>query len=106
VNQCSNCRFWTPYGEELTDDPNVFNDRYFDVREVLWADGVEWDDTAQRAAELAANAPMPWGTCERENKQPTPMYTNDGSGYFHALRTRHDFGCTAFEDKNSPGDPQ
>jgi hypothetical protein len=38
-----------------------------------------------------------WGTCRREDHPRPPMFTEDGSGYFSALRTLADFSCVAYE---------
>jgi len=92
VSECSDCKFWTPYGEDL-------DDHYFRSWDIVYAESDEQIEWADAVAAATPHPPTPWGTCRREHERPTPMFTNDGSGYFSALRTRHDFGCVAFEDK-------
>lgn len=40
--------------------------------------------------------PDQWGTCQREHEPGSPMFTNDASDYFSALRTKAAFHCNAF----------
>lgn len=70
---CRSCRFWTPLVE----------DRYrFDFPS--W-DGQEYDE-------------RDWGTCGRESEPGSPMFTNDASQYFSALRTLASHGCNAWQE--------
>lgn len=96
MSRCSDCKFWAPFGEELS------GEYYGHLVEIITrGEAVKTIDPWETA--LDYKPLLPWGTCSREEQPPTPMFTVDGSGYFSALRTRHDFGCAAFEQTN-PGD--
>lgn len=71
---CHDCRFWTAY----TVDTDL---RYFIAPDHL-------GDLGDKAE---------WGTCGREFEPDPPMYTNDASAYFSALRTRATFSCAAHQ---------
>ena len=64
---CANCKHWQPYAEY---------DSYFMFP---YEHGV--DEGAR------------WGTCGREHAPNPPMFTNDASLYFSALRTLSGHHC-------------
>ena len=38
-----------------------------------------------------------WGTCKRQEAPGSPMFTNDASEYFSALRTKPSHSCAAWQ---------
>jgi len=77
--ECQGCKHWNPHNH---------NEPGLDI-------GAPWHlpDYAQISEEI----PVVWGTCRREHEPNPPMFTEDGSDYFSALRTRRDFSCAAWE---------
>lgn len=75
---CGSCHYWDPItaDEEYFNPPPIGGKRSVDK----WAD---W--------------PGEWGTCARESYPGSPMFTNDASDYFSALRTRSTHYCSAYQ---------
>lgn len=85
MNQCSSCLYWTP-----GNIPDAFDL----VPHVNWKiPGAEFRDALE-----TQHRPGPWGTCGRENDADSPMFTNDASDYFAALRTRGTHYCSAYTE--------
>lgn len=72
MSTCRDCRYWTAWADD--------NDR----RHINPPDGLVIGESV-------------WGTCGREWEPNPPMFTNDASEYFSALRTRAEFSCSAWE---------
>jgi hypothetical protein len=90
--RCETCRFWEPVkiNEKY---PDLAADRYFDVPG--WVPGTEEyeaDAVREEWGELAD-----WGTCVRQDHRSSPMFTNDASDFFSALRTKSTHHCGAWE---------
>lgn len=78
MSTCKSCKYWT--GLEFEEDHYV-----------VFPD----DDALVIKAE--------WGTCHRQDEVGSPMFTNDGSEYFSALRTRQTFSCCEFQAGSDEG---
>ena len=78
MDSCANCKFWRPIDPDFR-KRSENGDRYFYLPE---------DDPQSH---------LSWGTCQREVEPSPPMFTQDASEYFSALRTLATFSCSAFE---------
>jgi len=101
---CQSCKHWVRYGDiNKYDYPNFTPEDHSNVT------GVEPDDSDAEKEYRAWDAMAPlWGTCNRQHAPQPPMFTNDGSGYFSALRTLETFHCAAWElsDVQPSPDPE
>jgi hypothetical protein len=107
MNTCRECKYWKlitgnpDYVKETGDyrfsKPNVDN---FIASNPNPQTQEEWNQfSTELHTAIDKEYPDPWGTCSREDYPNSPMFTNDASLCFSALRTRDSHGCTAWENK-------
>lgn len=101
---CGTCRFWVELGS-TTPKGHFDQDYRFSIPPAPGFDYENWPAEKHREMHAAADQakqeawPGPWGTCTRERFTGSPMFTNDASDYFSALRTRAEHYCAAYEVK-------
>jgi hypothetical protein len=87
-SNCETCKFWS-----RQDD---VDDRSGSFMVPDWIPGSPMPETWE-AAKIEWGTE--WGTCERQSAPGSPMFTNDASEFFSALRTKPTHYCSAWEQR-------